>query len=59
MKPKYYFEKIKDIIDEHLSTIEVDKVSSSNDHNDWYLLGKWDLAQEINDVLLKEESEEE
>jgi len=59
MKPKYYFEKIKEIIDEHLSTIVVDKVASSNDHNDWYLLGKWDLAQEINDVLLKKESEEQ
>src|SRR6056300_703354 len=53
---KENFEKIKDIIEEHLSIIEVDKVASSNDQSDWYLLGKWDLAQEINDVLLKEES---
>jgi len=55
---KKLIEKIKDIVSEHLSNTEINDVALCEDTHDHYLLGKWDLAQEINDVLLKKESEE-
>ena len=55
---KKLIEKIKDIVSEHLSNTEINDVALCEDTHDHYLLGKWDLAQEINDVLLKKESED-
>jgi len=55
---KKLIEKIKDIVSEHLSNTEINDVALCEDTHDHYLLGKWDLAQEINDVLLTKESEE-
>ena len=50
---KKLIEKIKDIVEDHLCNIEIDSVLLREDANDHYLLGKWDLAQEINDVLIE------
>jgi len=55
---KKLIEKIKDIVSDHLSNTEINDVELCEDTHDHYLLGKWDLAQEINNVLLKKESEE-
>jgi len=55
---KKLIEKIKDIVSDHLSNTEINDVALCEDTHDHYLLGKWDLAQEINDVLLKKESED-
>ena len=55
---KKLIEKIKDIVEDHLCNTEIDSVALCEDTHDHYLLGKWDLAQEINDVLLTKESEE-
>ena len=55
---KKIIEKIKDIVEDHLCNIEIDSVVLREDAHDHYLLGKWDLAQEINDVLLTTESED-
>jgi hypothetical protein len=49
---KKLIEKIKDIVEDHLSNIEIDKIMRCEDTHDHYFLGKWDLAQEINDVLI-------
>jgi ornithine cyclodeaminase/alanine dehydrogenase-like protein (mu-crystallin family) len=49
---KKLIEKIKDIVSDHLSNTEINDVELCEDTHDHYLLGKWDLAQEINDVLL-------
>ena len=49
---KKLIEKIKDIVSDHLSNTEINNVELCEDTHDNYLLGKWDLAQEINDVLL-------
>jgi len=54
---KKLIEKIKDIVSDHLSNTEINDVELCEDTHDHYLLGKWDLAQEINNVLLKKESE--
>ena len=50
---KKIIEKIKDIVEDHLCNIEIDSVVLREDTHDHYLLGKWDLAQEINDVLIE------
>jgi len=50
--------KIKEIVEDHLCNIEISKIQSREDTNDLYLLGKWDLAQEINEVLIKQELRE-
>jgi len=47
--------KIKDIVEDYLCNIEISKVQLREDKHDHYLLGKWDLAQEINEVLTKGE----
>jgi len=49
---KKLIEKIKDIVEDHLSNTEINNVALCEDAHDHYLLGKWDLAQEINDLLL-------
>ena len=49
---KKLIEKIKDIVEDHLSNTEINKIELCEDTHDHYLLGKWDLAQEINDVLI-------
>ena len=49
---KKLIEKIKNIVEDHLSNTEINSVELCEDTHDHYLLGKWDLAQEINDVLL-------
>ena len=49
---KKLIEKIKDIVEDHLRNTEINDVALCEDTHDHYLLGKWDLAQEINDVLL-------
>jgi hypothetical protein len=54
---KKLIEKIKDIVEDHLSNTEIDSVALCEDTHDHYLLGKWDLAQEINELLIKKESE--
>lgn len=51
--------KIKDIVEDHLSSIEINKIELCENEHDHYLLGKWDLAQEINDILIKEGNENE
>jgi hypothetical protein len=50
--------KIRDIVEDHLSNIEIDKIMPCEDTHDHYLLGKWDLAQEINNLLIKNKREE-
>ena len=50
---KKLIEKIKDIVEDYLCNIEIDSVVLREDANDHYLLGKWDLAQEINDLLIE------
>ena len=47
--------KIKEIVEDYLCNIEISKVQLREDKHDHYLLGKWDLAQEINEVLTKGE----
>ena len=54
---KKLIKKIKDIVEDHLCNTEINSVALCEDKNDHYLLGKWDLAQEINDVLLTTENE--
>jgi hypothetical protein len=49
---KKLIEKIKNIVEDHLGNTEINSVALCEDTHDHYLLGKWDLAQEINDVLL-------
>jgi hypothetical protein len=49
---KKLIEKIKDIVEDHLCNTEINKIELCEDTHDHYLLGKWDLAQEINDVLI-------
>ena len=51
---KKLIEKIKDIVEDHLCNTEINKIELCEDTHDHYLLGKWDLAQEINDVLIKQ-----
>lgn len=51
--------KIKDIVEDHLSSTEINKIELCENEHDHYLLGKWDLAQEINDILIKEGNENE
>ena len=55
---KKLIEKIKNIVEDHLGNTEINSVALCEDAHDHYLLGKWDLAQEINDVLLTTKSEE-
>ena len=55
---KKLIEKIKNIVEDHLSNTEINSVALCEDTHDHYLLGKWDIAQEINDVLLTTKSEE-
>ena len=55
---KKLIEKIKNIVEDHLGNTEINDVVLCEDTHDHYLLGKWDLAQEINDLLIKNESEE-
>jgi hypothetical protein len=50
---KKLIEKIKDIVEDHLCNTEINKIELCEDTHDHYLLGKWDLAQEINDVLIR------
>lgn len=50
---KKLIEKIKDVVEDYLCNIEIDSVVLREDANDHYLLGKWDLAQEINDLLIE------
>jgi len=54
---KKLIEKIKDIVEDHMCNTEINSVALCEDSHDHYLLGKWDLAQEINEVLIKKESE--
>jgi len=54
---KKLIEKIKDIVEDHMCNTEINSVALCEDNHDHYLLGKWDLAQEINEVLIKKESE--
>jgi len=49
--------KIKEIVEDYLCNIEISKVQLREDKHDHYLLGKWDLAQEINDILIEEKNE--
>jgi hypothetical protein len=49
---KKLIQKIKDIVEDHLCNTEINKIELCEDTHDHYLLGKWDLAQEINDVLI-------
>ena len=49
--------KIKEIVEDHLTNTEINDVALCEDTHDHYLLGKWDLAQEINDVLIEEKNE--
>jgi hypothetical protein len=51
---KKLIEKIKDIVEDHLCNTEINKIELCEDTHNHYLLGKWDLAQEINDVLIKQ-----
>jgi hypothetical protein len=55
---KKLIEKIKDIVDDHLSNTEINNVALCEDKHDHYLLGKWDLAQEINELLIKNSKKE-
>jgi len=50
--------KIKEIVEDHLTNTEINDVALCEDTHDHYLLGKWDLAQEINEVLIKQELRE-
>lgn len=52
---KQIIEKIKHIVEDHLCNTEINNLELCEDTHDHYLLGKWDLAQEINDVLLTTE----
>ena len=45
---KKLIEKIKDIVEDHMCNTEINSVALCEDNHDHYLLGKWDLAQEIN-----------
>jgi len=49
--------KIKEIVEDYLCNIQISKVQLREHKNDYYLLGKWDLAQEINDILIEERNE--
>ena len=44
---KKLIKKIEDICEDHLANINIDDVAKCEDHHDHYLLGKWDMAQEI------------
>ena len=55
---KKLIEKIKNIVEDNLCNTEINDVVLCEDTHDYYLLGKWDIAQEINDLLIKNESEE-
>jgi len=50
--------KIKEICQNHLCNIEISKIQSCEDTNDLYLLGKWDLAQEIMEEIITKEINE-
>jgi hypothetical protein len=49
---KKLIQKIKDIVEDHLCNTEINKIELCEDTHDHYLLGKWDLAQEINELLI-------
>ena len=55
---KKLIEKIKNIVEDHLGNTEINSVALCEDTHDHYLLGKWDMAKEINNLLIKNESEE-
>ena len=55
---KKLIQKIKDIVEDHLCNTEINKIELCEDTHDHYLLGKWDLAQEINDVLITQKEVE-
>lgn len=44
---------IKEILEDHLCNTDINDVSLCEDTHDHYLLGKWDLSQEIMQVLNK------
>jgi hypothetical protein len=50
---KKLIQKIKDIVEDHLCNT-INKIELCEDTHDHYLLGKWDLAQEINELLIKQ-----
>jgi len=43
---------IEDICQDHLENINIDDVAKCEDRHDHYLLGKWDMAQEIMESIL-------
>ena len=46
---------IEDICQDHLENINIDDVAKCEDHHDLYLLGKWDMAQEIMESIITSE----
>jgi len=46
---------IEDICQDHLDNINIDDVAKCEDHHDHYLLGKWDMAQEIMGSIINSE----
>lgn len=44
--------KITNIVEDHLTSTEINKVELCENEKDHYLLGKWDLAQQIHEVIL-------
>jgi hypothetical protein len=46
---------IEDICQDHLDNINIDDVAKCEDHHDHYLLGKWDMAQEIMESIITSE----
>ena len=46
---------IEDICQDHLDNISIDDVAKCEDRHDLYLLGKWDMAQEIMESIITSE----
>ena len=55
---KKLLKKIKSICEDHLTSTDINDVSLCENESDHYILGKWDLSQEIleefnNDTIKK------
>ena len=48
--------KIKEICQDHLSNTDINDVALCEDSHDHYLLGKWDLANEIMEEISRREN---
>ena len=56
---KKLLKKIKSICEDHLTSTDINDVSLCENESDHYILGKWDMAQEIMEEIINNKNKEE